>query len=318
MPGKEEVEIKVIRYNPSYCNAWNRFNQTAANGLFLFDRNYLAYHQHRFQDHSLLFYLGKELVGIFPMNAELTEAVSHRGLTFGGLVVGLKVKIHLYLQLFEALLGYLRTCGFTKLIIKPIPFIFHQHLTLDDQYAFFLYGFRLQSRSLSSCLELNADLHYTKGRKWSLVKARQAELIVTPSQDYETFMDLVKQVLENKYQVSPTHTAAEIMSLAQSFPENIQLLTVYHAGELIGGTIIYLSPAVVHLQYIATSNTGKKLHALDLLLHYLITAYRGQKQYINFGISPGSDQYGLNTGLIQNKESYGARSLPQDIYELTL
>jgi hypothetical protein len=74
----------------------------------------------------------------------------------------------------------------------------------------------------------------------------------------------------------------------------------------------------VHLQYIATNQTGKKLHALDLIMHYLIQNYRHHKKYLNFGISPGPDAYGLNTGLVQNKESYGARSLPHDLYELTL
>lgn len=318
MAGNAKAEIKITRYNHTYRETWNRFNQNAVNGLFLFDRSYLEYHQHRFQDHSLLIFLGEELLAIFPMNEESEVAVSHRGLTFGGLVISLKVKIHFYLRAFEALLNYLRTMGFKKVIIKPIPFIFHQHLALDDQYAFYRHEFVLKNRSLSSCLDLSASLHYTKGRKWSLVKARQAGLAVTKSHDYVIFMDLVKQVLVNKYGVMPTHTAAEIGLLAREFPQNIQLLAVYHQNEMIGGTIIYLSAQVVHLQYIATAAAGKKLHALDLLLNYIINEYREQKKYLNFGISPGPDPFNLNTGLIQNKESYGARSLPQDVYELTL
>ena len=318
MPAIRGKVIQVVRYCPAHRDLWNQFNQQAINGLFLFDRSYLEYHQHRFQDHSLLLFQEEELIGIFPMNEDGQVAISHQGLTFGGLIIGLRVKIHTYLLAFETLLDYLRTSGFKKFIYKPIPFIFQQLLALDDQYAFFRHGFVLKNRSLSSCIDFSRPLHYTKGRKWSLTKARQAGLTVTETQDFTTFMELVGQILETKYAVQPTHSAEEINFLAQQFPQHIKLLAVYHQQEMIGGTIIYLSQQVVHLQYIATSDTGKKLHALDLIMHNLITTYRQEKKYLNFGISPGPDDYGFSTGLIQNKESYGARSLPHDIYELTL
>ena len=318
MPTIQEKVIQVVRYEPGHREAWNRFNQKAINGLFLFDRNYLEYHQHRFRDHSLLLYQEEVLIGIFPMNEEAKTAISHQGLTFGGLIIGLRVKIHTYLAAFEALLNYLRNAGFNKLIYKPIPFIFQQSLALEDQYALFRYGFVLKNRSLSSCIDFSQPLHYTKGRKWSLTKARQAGLAVSESQDFDVFMNLVGQILETKYAVQPTHTAEEIRFLAQQFPQHIKLLAVYHQQEMIGGTIIYLSQQVVHLQYIATDDTGKKLHALDLIIDHLINIYGPEKKYLNFGISPGPDAYGFSTGLIQNKESYGARSLPHDIYELSL
>ncbi|MDB5264166.1 MAG: hypothetical protein JWQ14_3449 [Adhaeribacter sp.] len=316
MQAIQEKSVQVVRYLPAHREIWNRFNQQAINGLFLFDRTYLEYHQHRFRDHSLLFFQEGQLICILPMNEAEGAAISHQGLTFGGLIIGLRMKIHTYLRTFDTLLNYLRLGGFTKFIYKPVPFIFQQSLALDDQYALFQHGFRLKNRSLSSCIDLSLPLHYTKGRKWSLTKARQAGLAITGTQDFKTFMNLVGQILENKYAVQPTHTAEEIIYLAGQFPQHIKLLAVYHNHEMIGGSIIYLSSQVVHLQYIATSEAGKKLHALDLIINHLINTYREDKKYLNFGISPGPDAYGLSTGLIQNKESYGARSLPHDIYEL--
>ncbi|MGV3586241.1 MAG: hypothetical protein ACO1OF_04495, partial [Adhaeribacter sp.] len=313
-----EKVIQVVRYSPTHRDLWNQFNHQAINGLFLFDRNYIEYHQHRFQDHSLLFFQGDDLIGIFPMNENAGVAFSHQGLTFGGLLIGPRLKIHAYLAAFEALINYLRQHKFKKLIYKAIPFIFQQQLALEDHYAFFRYGFVLKNRSLSSCIDLSQPVPYTKGRKWSLAKALQAGLMVEESHDFAAFMNLVGQILETKYAVQPTHTTEEIIYLAGKFPQNIKLLAVYQEQEMIGGTIIYLSRQVVHLQYIATSDVGKKLHALDLIMHHLIQTHRAEKKYLNFGISPGPDAYGLNTGLIQNKESYGARSLPHDIYELTL
>jgi hypothetical protein len=310
--------IKIVRYEETYKAAWNRFNQQAINGLFLFDRDYLEYHQHRFQDHSLMFYKGQQLQALLPLNLAGTRAVSHGGLTFGGLVIGPHLKIHAYLHLFQSLLRYLRELGMETLVYKPIPFVFQQLPALEDQYALYRCQARLVNRSLSSCLDLQQAIHYTKRRKRSLKKALQADLELRESRDYPAFMALVQAILENKYLVQPTHTAEEMLYLADKFPDNIRLMAVYKAGEMIGGTVLYLSPQVVHLQYIATNNEGKKWHALDLIVHELIQTYRSRKHYLSFGISPGEDEAGLNTGLVQNKESYGARSLPHDIYEIDL
>jgi hypothetical protein len=310
--------IRIVRYEEAWKTAWNQFNRQAINGLFLFDRNYLEYHQDRFQDHSLLFFQDDHLVALLPLNLAGTRASSHAGLTFGGLIIGPRMKIHAYLRLFQELLRYLRVLGMETLVYKPIPFIFHQLPALEDQYALYRCQARLVDRSLSSCIDLQQPIRYAKGRKWSLKKARQATLELRESQDYGAFMDLVKQILENKYSVRPTHTTAELLYLAHKFPDNIRLWAVYKAGDMIGGSVIYLSSQVVHMQYIATNDKGKECHALDLIVHELIQTYRGRKRYLSFGISPGDDEAGLNTGLVQNKESYGARSLLHDIYEVDL
>ncbi len=317
--GEQETQvITVIPYQSALKLAWDNFNKSAANGLFLFDRDYLEYHQDRFNDHSLLFYQEEELVAICPLNTLENTAYSHGGLTFGGLLVQRQLKIHRYLQCFAALLSYLKDSGFQKIIYKQIPYIFHQAVALEDLYALNFYNAKLLNRNLSSFIDLSSTRQYSKGRKWSLQQALKSGLEVTESTDYAAFMDLVHFTLTTKYAVKPTHTTAEMIYLAQKFPENIKLLAVYRGPEIIGGSIIYLSTQVVHLQYIATNDAGKKQHVLDLIVHYIIQKYKSTKKYLSFGISPGDDEFNLNTGLVQNKESFGARSLMHDIYEISL
>lgn len=318
MAEKENPAISIVPYRNSLRLAWNNFNESAANGLFLFDRAYMEYHQDRFTDHSLLFYQGEKLIAICPINIFDKVAYSHAGLTFGGLLVGRKLKIHSYLNCFSVLLTYLKEFGIRKFIYKPIPAIFHQFSVLEEQYALFLHNAKLVNRSVSSFIDLSAKIYLSKGRKWSLQQSLKHGLEIKECPDYTPFMQLVEGILTQKYAVKPTHTATEINFLAQKFPATIKLLTVYKEGELIGGSIIYISAQVIHLQYIATSEVGKKYHALDLIVHYLIQQYKSTKKYISFGISPGDDEFKLNTGLIQNKESFGARSLMHDVYEITL
>ena len=318
VPETRDDEIEVVRYTPSYGSQWNEFVQIASNGLFIFHRDYIEYHQHRFQDFSLLFFQARKLIAVIPLNAVGTVVATHAGLTFGGLIISKRIKSIAFQKIFDALLDFLRAKGFTTLQYKPIPFIFHRQIALDDQYALYLHQAQLVTRTLSSFIDLQSPTQLAKGRKWSLKKAEQTTWELKESKDFAAFMTLVQEILQTKYHVSPTHTATEIKYLADKFPQNIRLLGVYQTDVLLGGCVIYLSDQVVHLQYIAISPSGKIQHALDWIIHYLIETYRSTKKYLNFGISPGSGAYGLNAGLINNKESFGAVSLPCDIYEIKI
>jgi hypothetical protein len=55
------------------------------------------------------------------------------------------------------------------------------------------------------------------------------------------------------------------------------------------------------------------LSATDLTLDFLIDYY-SRKEYFDFGISTEKDGYYLNNGLIQYKESFGARATVYDHY----
>jgi hypothetical protein len=57
---------------------------------------------------------------------------------------------------------------------------------------------------------------------------------------------------------------------------------------------------------------------LDVIMDVLLNEVYREKAYFDFGISTVDNGRSLNLGLIQNKESYGARSTVYDFYELNL
>ena len=85
---------------------------------------------------------------------------------------------------------------------------------------------------------------------------------------------------------------------------------------MLCGTIVYETKNVIHLQYMANSEKGKKYYALDLLMDYLVNEHYIDKKYLDFGISTEQEGRYLNTGLIFQKESFGGRSTIYDTYEL--
>ena len=82
--------IDIIRYTADRADEWNRFVAQSKNGTFLFDRGYMDYHADRFEDYSLMFFRDGRLFALLPANRDGDTLYSHRGLTYGGLVMDAK------------------------------------------------------------------------------------------------------------------------------------------------------------------------------------------------------------------------------------
>jgi hypothetical protein len=152
-------------------------------------------------------------------------------------------------------------------------------------------------------------------RKRKAKRARTSGVEVRASRDFAGYLGIVEANLREKYGVRPTHTAAEMELLAGRFPHNIKLYGAYRGDALLGGMIVYENRQVAHAQYIAATEEGKELGALDLVTEVLLVDTYAGVPYFDFGISTEKGGRYLNVGLITNKESYGARAVAYDQYE---
>ena len=309
--------IKVIRYGAEQKAGWDNFVAQSKTGTFLFHRNYMDYHADRFPDCSLMFFNEQEkLVAVMPATAQGETLSSHAGLTFGGIVSDRQMKTPLMLEVFEALKEYLRAAGINRLIYKAVPHIYHLLPAEEDLYALYRHDAKLVRRDVSSTIELKEKLPLSKGRRYEIKQAQKHGLEVRQSDDFKSFMAIEEQLLGEKYDSRPVHSAEEMQTLAGRFPENIKLFTACGNTEMRAGVVIYESENVAHAQYIAASDEGKMTGALDLILGYLISDYYSGKKYFDFGISTENNGRELNVGLIENKQSFGARAIVYDFYEL--
>lgn len=309
---------RIEGYEPKHKRLWDEFITNSKNGVFLFHRDYMEYHSDRFTDHSLLFYDDNKLVGVMPANIKDNILVSHGGLTFGGIVSDQGMKTPMMLEIFDALKEYVKTRGVTKVIYKAIPHIYHNVPAEEDLYALSRHNARLVKRDISSTISMKEKIAFSKGRKWSVKKSKTQKLEVRRSYDFKTCMGIEEDLLKEKYGVKPTHTADEMQLLASRFPENIKLFTAHKDDTMLAGVIIYESKNVAHTQYIANSEEGRKMFATDLILDFLINEYYTEKKYFDFGISTEEEGRVLNTGLITQKEEFGARAVVYDTYELNI
>jgi len=313
-----DPQLTVVRYDAARRDEWNRFIAESKNGTFLFDRGYMDYHADRFVDHSLLFFDGVKLLAVLPtsQNGE-GDLVSHGGLTYGGIISGRAMKTTTMLRVFDAMRDYARAASIRKLYYKAIPSIYHDVPAEEDLYALFRANARLYRRDVASAIDPSLKLPYTKGRQYCVNKSRKLGLTIGRSDDWAAFMAVEEEHLRTKYGVAPVHSAAEIEMLARRFPDNIKLFTAHKEDRLVGGVVIYESRSVAHAQYIAATDEGKELSALDLITDTLLRDVYASKCWFDFGISTEQQGRFLNEGLIENKESYGARAVVYDFYELT-
>ena len=119
--------MNIVRYSPDKKSEWNDFVAESRNGFFMFDRNYMDYHNDRFQDHSLMIYSDDQLLAVLPANEYEGTLYSHQGLTFGGFLVGSSLCAESMLNIFNATKDYLRQLNFTKVDYKAIPYIYHRY-----------------------------------------------------------------------------------------------------------------------------------------------------------------------------------------------
>ncbi len=312
------MEIRIERYTTALTSGWNNFIKGAKNGLFLFDRSYMDYHADRYTDHSLLFYKGNELMCVLPANESGNTLYSHQGLTYGGMVISRRASSVFVLEAFKILLEYLQQQNLQSLVYKSIPFIFHQLPAQEDMYGLFRMNAQLYRRDISSVIDLSKEITYTKGTRSNLTKARKNDLRVEESRDFKTFMEIEEVILRVKYNSKPTHTTDEIELLASRFPENITLYLAYKQGQCLGGTILFKSAEVLHTQYIGITDDGKEVGALDFLIDFILQNNKEKYRYFSFGISTEEEGRNLNEGLIQNKESFGARAVCLDFYRIDI
>lgn len=308
--------VAILDYDPKYKSLWNNFVSNSKNGVFLFYRDYMEYHADRFSDNSLLFFQDDKLVGLLPAHVKDDVLYSHAGLTFGGVISDCDMKVYLMLEIFDRLLSYCEQNGFSKIIYKTIPYIYHSVPAEEDLYALFCANSRLIARNASSSIYLPTTRRFAQKRRESVNKAKNHGVIVEQTYDFESFMNLVEQVLKERHGARPVHNLEEMMLLANRFPDNIKLFASYLNGEMLAGCLIYESSNVAHGQYAANSSAGRRLGCQDVIVDYLIHDYYKDKKYFDFGVSTVDSGYTLNNGLARHKESFRASTVVYDIYEV--
>lgn len=309
---------EIIKYNTSYFSIWNNFVSVSKNATFLFHRDFMEYHQDKFEDYSLLIYYKNKLVALLPANIKEGVLYTHQGLSYGGFILSDKIGFSSVLGAFFSALNFLSDNNINKLIFKQLPKIYLNKPSDELEYFLFVLKANLFRRDVSMVIDLDKEIRYSKLRKREINRAKRENLKFYEDEDFSLFWNkILIPNLHEKYNVLPVHTLDEISKLKEKFPNHIKQFNVFDNDEILAGCTVFETKNVAHLQYISTNETVKK-GALDYLIDQLITKIYAEKKYLNFGISNENQGKQINSGLLKWKQSFGASSVVHDFYEVDI
>jgi len=309
------MNYNVIRYNQEYKQQWDDFVRTAKNATFLFYRDFMDYHNDRFEDYSLMVYKDNKLFALLPANKVENKIYSHQGLTYGGYILSEKAKLLESVEGFKMLLGFLNDHGIEYLDIRDIPSFYN--LLPSDELTFIMFkaNAELIKRDAIMLIDFRNKLLPIKSRRQCIKRGMNSGLKIKVDDSFEAFWnEILIPNLKNKHGVSPVHTLEEIQLLASRFPENIQQVNVYKDNKIVAGTTVFLTKTTIHPQYVSANEDKNALESIDFLYNFLINDFQSYYYYFDFNISSEEKGKILNKGLLFWKESYGARTFTADNY----
>ena len=278
----------------------------------------MEYHKDRFDDHSLLIFKNNALMAVLPANKQGRTLYSHQGLSYGGLVLSKETKTTDVIEGFREVLSYLNSQEIDMLELKKLPSIYNG--APSDEIDFIMY--KLQA-SICRC-DMTSAIHYdnpvqitSSNRKRSLKRGLQHGLRIEQDQNFEGFWNhILIPNLKRRHDTDPTHSLSEINYLTNLFPNNIKQFNVYDKDVIVGGVTIFETDQVAHAQYISANEQRQELGTLDVLFDHVINYYAKSKTYFDFGVSSMNKGNAVNEGLMQWKESFGARTVAHPVYEI--
>src|SRR5437667_2375279 len=133
----------VRAYAEADDDQWDDFCAQSPMATFLHTRGFLSYHGSRFRDCSAIVLDGNQWVGAIPPAESInnpTTLVSHPGITYGGVIhSGSLVGVRMIAAL-QGIARFFRHRGYTRLLYKPVPYIYYRSPAHDDVYAAALLG----------------------------------------------------------------------------------------------------------------------------------------------------------------------------------
>ena len=305
------------KYDRKDKDVWDSFVKLSKNSHFIFYRDFMEYHSNKFTDNSLLVYNEKkELIALLPANISGDTLYSHQGLTFAGFLIGEKVKTEIMLSIFNELILYAKKNSISKIIYKPIPHIYNTSISEEDRYALFMVEAKKIRCNVTATVDIEKSLPYQTLRKRAIKRAINSGVVIEQSFDFAEYWELLDETLLTRHNAKPVHSLDEIKSLSRIFAENIKLFIAKKANRIVAGALIFENKHIAHTQYLATSNVGREVGALDLLLDNLIRNVYNDKKFFDMGTSNEPNSSLLNSGLIAHKEGFGGRAVVHEIYEI--
>jgi hypothetical protein len=321
------MNLTIELFQNDDLNWWDDYIWNADNGTIFQTRKFLSYHpEDRFTDHSLIFKNKNSIKAVLPavkLKMDKDKVLySHRGSTYGGFIYR-DAGIRDAFDFVEALKIHAKDNAFTRIVITLPPIVYMTKYSNYVDFAFLQNGFRYLRREISSVLQLprtEAEIlpMFRAEARTAARKSIRQGVEIRICEEYDAYYEILKKNLRLRHNVTPTHSLDELKRLAKLFPDRIQLWGAYLYGTLIAGVVNFIcTENVVLAFYISDDKNFQEYRPVNNLFYHIFQWCLQRKlQFYDFGIF--TVNMDPNWGLGKFKESFGARGLFRDTFELLL
>jgi hypothetical protein len=279
----------------------------------------MEYHSDRFQDHSLMLFKETVLVACVPAHIKNGGWYSHRGLTYGGVIVHPEFPADQLPEILQSIENHLSQMGGIDTIEYNLsPFFYNP---LHDQMLAGLHhqGFKTSRAHRSMHVMLQEDWSVsskkTAGYRNGKFDALQFEISDAITPFYE---QVLVPSLQSRHESAPVHTLAELLLLQSRFPQQVEVHQVFSNGVLVAGVLYFIKDAVVKSQYAASTALGFQQRAMDFLYIESMKNFKSrEKTILDFGTVNHADD-SIIVGLDRFKRELGAVGSPMLRFSKTL
>ena len=307
---------------------WESFLDGETDGTLFHRLSFLAYHPPgRFRAHALKARSGGRLIAVLPIadgeGDSLGGLSTPYGGSFGGFacVAGLGATEHL--ALLDALLDWARAGRYASLWVssRPPPYRIQGD---GAEFALGLRGGQVVRREVTHIADLRGEEEAVRARVRGTSRrgARKAERLGTVvrvggTEDLSPFHGLLAADRARLGAV-PTHSLADLRTLASARPGDFLLLVAENDGENVGGLLLFrATPRVALSFYTARSESPKAERCMNLLTERALSECRTRGyEWLDFGTSSIGGV--LNPGLSEFKEGFGGLPFVRETWRLEL
>ncbi len=314
--------MEIKRFTSSSVQQWDDFVARANNGTIFHTMKFLSYHPvGRFKNHHLMVFDREKPIAVFPAIEDDKIIISHKGASYGGLVVDTSLGIQDICQVVERITEHFRKNDFNEIVLTQTPLIYYRtpHQYID--FALIKSGYKYKKREITAVISLDHDEplnSFHDDARRSTKKAIREGVIVRISDDFASFYHILEKNLGMRHNVKPTHTPEELMKIKNLFPNQIILFSALHREKMIGGMVNFTANVNTILAfYISHDAKYQEYRPVNLLFYEVIKWYRAQKfLYLDLGTFTLNME--PNWGLGRFKENHNAHGFLRDTYQIIL
>jgi hypothetical protein len=312
--------IQIRRTAEDDRNCWTDFVQRSNNGTIFHLPDFLEYHPpDRFENHHLIAEDSSGLVSVIP--GALTERDdgiwfrSYPGASYGGPVLTDSMGLRKTEKLVDSLIAYCRVQGWTGIEMTPPPIAYYRRPHNYLEFSLIRRGFAYRKRELTAVIDLyrlgeELRLGFRSSALRGVKKAQKSGLVVEENWDFARFYPVLESNLQQRHDVSPTHTLEELEKLRELLGnERIRQFTAVLNGEVLAGMVMFhCNPRVTLAFYISHDQEHQSLRPVNLVYMEVIR-WAKQMGYHYMDLGTFTLDMEVNYGLCRFKESFSARGI---------